>query len=63
MGVIEDKDLEITTLLNFGIFNEVEDVGQERMMRQWIVMEKEKHDEMRTKVKACIVSCRFQEDK
>merc|ERR1712002_800328 len=42
--VKEAKEMEIKNLEKYETFEEVEDVGQERIGSRWIVTKKEKHD-------------------
>ena len=59
--VIEAKQKEIENLEKYGVFEEVEDIGQEAVDSRWVVTQKEKSDGQKTKVKARLVAKGFQE--
>ena len=42
--VKEAKDTEVNNLLDYDVFEEVEDVGQQTIGSRWVVTSKEKHD-------------------
>merc|ERR1712030_155628 len=43
----EAKHKEIENLVKFDVFEEVDDVGQERISSRWVVTQKEKEEERR----------------
>ena len=49
--VKEAKDVEMRNLLDYETFDEVEDIGQERITGRWVVTVKENHDRQKTKYK------------
>ena len=59
--VIEAKQKEIENLEKYGVFEEVEDEGQEVVDSRWVVTKKEKSDGQKQKVKARLVAKGFQE--
>ena len=60
-AVKEAKAAEINNLMDYDVFEEVEDKGQETISSRWIVTAKEKHDEQKKKTKAWLVTRGFQE--
>ena len=50
--VIEAKEKEIENLELYGVFEEVDDIGQERIGSRWVVTEKQKHDRRKQQYKA-----------
>ena len=59
--VKEAKMAEVSNLLDYEVFEEVTDEGQETIGSRWVVTEKEKHDGQKHKTKARIVARGFQE--
>ena len=59
--VIEAKQREIENLEKYGVFEEVEDVGQERVGSRWVITKKEKADGQKTNYKGRLVAKGFQE--
>ena len=59
--VKEAKVNEVNNLLNYDVFDEVEDKGQDTIGSRWVVMAKEKHDGQKHKFKARLVARGFQE--
>ena len=59
--VKEAKMAEVNNLLDYDVFEEVEDKGQETISSRWVITAKEKHDGQKQKTKARLVACRFQE--
>ena len=57
----EAKIAEVSNLLDYDIFEEVEDKGQETIGSRWVVTAKEKHDGQNQKTKARLVAQGFQE--
>ena len=47
--VIEAKQTEMKNLQDYNTFEEVEDIGQERITSRWVVTVKEDHDGQKTK--------------
>ena len=60
--VIEAKEKEYKNLTHYDTFEEVEDVGQQRIGSRWVITKKEKHDGQKTDYKARLVARGFQED-
>ena len=54
--VKEAKMAEVSNLLDFDVFEEVEDKGQETIGSRWVVTAKEKHDRQKQKTKAKLVA-------
>ena len=52
---------EVSNLLDYDVFEEVEDKGQETIGSKWVVTDKEKHDGQKQKTKARLVARGFQE--
>ena len=52
---------EVSNLLDYNVFEEVKDEGQETFGSRWVVTAKEKHDGQKQKTKARLVACGFQE--
>ena len=50
------KAIEIQNLNDYETFEEVEDCGQERISRRWVITVKEAHDGQKTKCKAMLVA-------
>ena len=61
LEVKEAKMTVIANLLDYDIFEEVEDTGQETISSRWVITAKEKHDGQKQKTKARLVACGFQE--
>ena len=59
--VKEAKMAEVSNLLDYEVFEEVKDEGQETIGSQWVVTEKEKHDGQKQNYKARLVAKGFQE--
>ena len=59
--VIEAKQKEIDNLENYGVFEEVEDEGQDTIDLRWVINRKEKADGQKQKVKGRLVAKSFQE--
>ena len=59
--VKEAKAKEISNLMDYDVFEEVKDKGQETISSRWIVTAKEKHDGQKKKTKARLVARGFQE--
>ena len=59
--VKEAKMAEVNNLLDYDVFEEVEDKGQETIGSRWVVTAKEKHDGQKQKTKARLVAHGFQE--
>ena len=59
--VKEAKMAEVSNLLDYDLFEEVKDEGQQPIGSRWVVTSKEKHDGQKQETKARIVACRFQE--
>ena len=49
--VIEAKEKELENLTKYGVFEEVEDNGQERISSRWVITKKEKADGQKTDYK------------
>ena len=60
--VLAAKEVEMSNFHKFQAYEEVEDVGQERITSRWVVTLKEAHDGMKQKVKARLVVRGFQEE-
>ena len=60
--VIEAKEKEYKNLTNYDTFEEVKDVGQQRIGSRWVITKKEKHDGQKTDYKARLVARGFQEE-
>ena len=58
--VIEAKQKEIENLEKYGVFEEVEDKGQETVDSRWVITRKEKADGQKQKVKGKLVAKGFQ---
>ena len=54
--VKEAKMAEVSNLLDYEVFEEVKDEGQETIGSRWVVTEKEKHDGQKQKTKARLVA-------
>merc|ERR1712115_634178 len=59
--VIDAKQKEIENLEKYGVFEEVEDEGQETVDSRWVIARKEKADRQKQKVKGRLVAIGFQE--
>ena len=59
--VIEAKQREIENWEKYGVFEEVEDIGQERVGSRWVITRKEKADGQKTNCKGRLVAKGFQE--
>ena len=59
--VKEAKIAEVSNLLDYDVFEEVKDEGQETIGSKWVVTEKEKHYGQKQKTKARLVARGFQE--
>ena len=59
--VKEAKMAEVSNLLDYDVFEEVKDEGQEEIRSRWVVTEKEKYDGQKQQTKARLVAHRFQE--
>ena len=59
--VKEAKITEVNNLLDYDVFEEVKDKGQETIGSRWVVTEKEKHDSQKQQTKARLVARGFQE--
>ena len=59
--VKEAKDTEISNLLDYDIFEEVKDVGQQTIGSRWVDTSKEKHDGQKKNTKARRIARGFQE--
>ena len=59
--VKEAKMAEVSNLLDYDVFEEVEDKGQETIGSRWVVTAKEKHDGQKQKKKSRLVARGFQE--
>ena len=55
------KKAEVKNLQDYETFVEVKDEGQKKVGSRWVITEKEQHDSQKTKVKARLVACGFQE--
>ena len=59
--VKEAKTAEINNLLDYDVFEEVKDKGQDTIGSRWVVTTKEKHYRKKQKTKARLVAHGFQE--
>ena len=59
--VKEAKTAEVSNFLDYDVFEEVKDKGQETIGSRWVVTTKEKHDGQKQKTKARLVARGFQE--
>ena len=59
--VIEAKEKELGNLMKYGVYEEVEDIGQERITLRWVITRKEKADGQKTEYKGRLVARGFQE--
>ena len=57
--VNEAKQMEVKNLMDYNVFEEVKDEGQETIGSRWIVTEKEKHDGQKHDYKARLDIKRF----
>ena len=58
--VKEAKMAEVSNMLDYDVFEEVEDEGQETIGSRWVVTAKEQHDGQKQKTKARLVARGFQ---
>ena len=58
-----DKQTEIENLEKYGLYEEVEDQGQETVDSRWVITRKEKADGQKQKVKVRLVAKGFQKRK
>merc|ERR1712115_403248 len=58
--VIEAKQKKIENLEKYGVFEEVEDEGQDTVDSKWVITRKEKADGQKQKVKGRLVAKGFQ---
>ena len=47
---------EVKNLLEYDVFEEVEDLGQETIRSRWVITSKEKHDGQKQQTKARLVA-------
>ena len=59
--VLEAKERELDNLMKYGVFEEVDDVGQETIGSRWVITKKEKADGQKTDYKGRLVARGFQE--
>ena len=59
--VKEAKMAEVNNILDYNVFEEVKDEGQETIGSRWVVTAKEKHDGQKQKIKVRLVARGFQE--
>ena len=59
--VKEAKTADVNNLLDYDVFEKVENKGQETIGSRWVVTTKEKHDGQKQKNNARLVARRFQE--
>ena len=59
--VKQAKQTEVENLMDYDVFEEVKDEGQETIGSRWVVTEKEKHDGQKLQTKARLVARGFQE--
>ena len=59
--VIEAKDKELDNLMKYGVFEEVNNEGQETISSRWVITKKEKADRQKTNYKDRLVARGFQE--
>ena len=59
--VIEAMERELSNYVKYDAFEEIEDIGQDKITSRWVCQRKEKQDGMKTKVKAHLVVRGFQE--
>ena len=50
--VVEAKERELENLTKYGVFEEVEDIGQERISLRWVITKKEKLDRQKGRLVA-----------
>ena len=60
--VKQAKQTEVENLMDYDVFEEVKDEGQETIGSRWVVTEKEKHDGQKLQTKARLVARGFQEE-
>ena len=56
------KMSEVRNLLDYVIFEEVEDKGQDTISSRWVIMSKEKHDSQKQQTKVRLVAQGFLEE-
>ena len=59
--VMEAKEKELDNLMKYGVYEEVENEGQERITSRWVITKKEKADGQKTEYKGRLVARGFQE--
>ena len=59
--VKQAKQTEVVNLMDYDVFEEVKDEGQETIGSRWVVMENKKHDGQKLLTKARLVARGFQE--
>ena len=59
--VKEAKDTDVSNLLDYDIFEEVKDRGQDTIGSRWVITSKEKHDGQKKNTKATLLTRSFQE--
>ena len=59
--VMEAKQKELQNLFKYDVFEEVDDIGQERIGSRWVITQKEKADGQKNAVKGRLVARGFQE--
>ena len=60
--VKEAKMLEVKNLLDYDVFEEVEDTGQKTISSRWVITAKEKHDGQKQQTKARLIAWGFKEE-
>ena len=60
--VIAAKETELKNLEDYETFEEVSDIGQDRITSRWVITMKESHDGQKSKYKARLVARGFQEE-
>ena len=60
--VLEANEKEMENLKLYETFQEVEDIGQEKIGSRWVITKKEKHDGQKSDYKARLVCRGFQEE-
>ena len=58
---VEAKERELENLTKYGVFEELEDIGQDRISLRWVITKKEKLDGQKTLYKGRLVTQGFQE--
>ena len=59
--VIEAKKKELENLFKYGVFEEIDDEGQDTISSRWVITRKEKADGQKTECKGRLVARGFQE--